>query len=214
MSALADELIVFYQNTIISQYCDKPKASGTIGALMGGSGELGLIADAIYNQVRDGFDLDTAVGAQLDTLALFRGAPRTFFTLDLSKTFLQLLSYDDGGIGSGVGISDYDDLPQPPVEYTFTYDDFLPTTLQDGDFRRVIKFLAAVHSSDFSYASLDNILFNFFTDNVNLIVTGNMEITYQHLTSDSDNLFSIIEQMGLLPTPAGVSFSVSEVASF
>ena len=214
MSALADELILFYQNTIISQYCNKTKAVETIGALMGGSGELGIIADAIYNQVRDGFDLDNAVGVQLDTLGRFRGVSRFFATLDLSKVFVQMLSYDDPGLGTAIGIADYDDPVQPPSTYTLTYDDFILNTLQDDDFRRVIKFLAQVHSSDFAYASLDTILFNFFADNVNLIVTGNMDITYEHLTSDQDNLFEIVNQMGLLPTPAGVSFSVSEVASF
>ena len=214
MSATSEELVNYYKQLIISQYFNKPKAYGTIGALMGGTGEFGLIANAIFNQVRDGFDLDTAVGKQLDILGEFRGMDRYYNTLDLSKVFLPLVSYDDPNVGTLPGISTYDDIPMPPENYTMTYDDFVSNTLLDGDFRRVIKFLAAVDSSDYAYATLDSILYSFFGVKVNLKATGNMELTYEHLISDTDNLFEILNQMELLPTPAGVSITVAEVASF
>lgn len=214
MSATSEQLISYYQALLISQYFNKPKAIGTIGALIGGTGESGLIANAIYNQVRDGFDLDTAVGKQLDTLGKFRGVDRQFDTLDLSKVFLPLVSYDDPDVGILPGIATYEDAVQPPSIYTMTYDDFNNNILQDGDFRRVIKFLAAVQSCDYAYATLDSICYTFFAGNVNLKVTGNMAITYQHLTSDTDQLFEIINGMGLLPSPAGVSVAVAEVGSF
>lgn len=214
MSANADKLISYYTALLISQYFNKPKAIGTIAALVGGTGESGIIANAIYNQVRDGFDLDTAIGKQLDFLGKLRGTQRYFHSLNLSKVFLPLVSYDDPGVGTLPGISDYDDLPQPPATYTMTYEDFIDNTLLDGDFRRVIKFLAAVHSSDFSYSHLDAICYTFFFGNVNLKITGNMSIEYQHLTSDTDNLFLIINEMGLLPAPAGVSVAVAQVGAF
>lgn len=214
MSALSDQLITYYQQLLIIQYRTKPRAFGTIGALMGGTGTYGLIANALPNQVRDGFDLDTAVGRQLDILGKLRGTTRYFFGLDLSKTFLPLVDYDDPDVGTLPGIADYDDPVQPPLIYTMTYEDFVLNTIMDGDFRRVIKFLAAVSSCDFSYGTIDAICYNFFAGNVNLIVTGNMAITYQHLTSDTDDLFAIISQMGILPAPAGVSVAVQEVGSF
>lgn len=214
MSDTSEQLVSYYKELLISQYFNKPNAYGTIGALVGGTGEYGIIAAAIYNLVRDGFDIDTAVGAQLDILGEFRGVIRYFSTLDLSKVFLPLVSYDDPSAGTYPGIADYDDPVQPPSTYTMTYDDFISNTLLDGDFRRVIKFLAAVDASDYSYESLDNICYTFFANKVNLKVTGNMEITYEHLTSDTDNLFEIVNQMGILPTPAGVSFVVAEVGSF
>jgi len=214
MSVTSEAVKAYYQERLISQYFNKPKAYGTIAALVAGTGSYGLLADALYNQVRDGFDLDTAAGVQLDTLGKFRGVTRYFITLDLSKVFMQVVSYDDPDIATAIGIADYDDATQPPSWYTMTYEDFVQNTLQDGDFRRVIKFLAAVHSSDYAYGTLDAICYTFFAGNVNLIVTGNMAITYQHLTSDTDNLFSIINQMGLLPAPAGVSVAVAEVGSF
>lgn len=214
MSATSEQLRDYYATTLISQYFDKPKAVGTIKALIVGTGAYGLAADAIANQVRDGFDLETAVGKQLDFLGKLRGVARFVSGLDLSKEFLALVPYDDVGGGPFPGISTYADLPMPPSTYIMTYDDFLADRLQDGDFRRVIQFLAKVHSCDYSYETLDSICYTFFGDNVNIKVTGNMAISYQHLTTDTDNLFSIINQMGLLPVPAGVKMTVEEVGSF
>lgn len=214
MSATSEQLGDYYTATLISQYFEKPKAIGTIEALIVGTGAYGLVGDAIANQVREGFDLETAVGKQLDFLGKLRGVTRFVSGLDLSKEFLPLVPYDDVGGGPFPGISTYDDLPMPPATYIMTYEDFLAERLQDGDFRRVIQFLAQVHSCDYSYETLDSICYAFFTENVNIKVTGTMEITYQHLTSDTDNLFSILNQMGLLPVPAGVKMIVSEVGSF
>lgn len=214
MSATADTLISYYEALLISQYFNKPKAIGTIGALVGGTGKYGVLADAIYNQVRDGFDLDTAVGRQLDIIGKFRGITRYLNTLNLAKVFLPLVSYDDGAAGTLPGIATYEDIPLPPSIYTMTYEDFVTGTLNDGDFRRVIKFLAAVESCDYAYETLDSICYTFFIGNVNIKVTAAMAITYQHLTSDTDNLFTIISQMGLLPTPAGVAITVDEVSNF
>ncbi len=214
MSATSEQLLSYYANLLIAQYYNKPKAVGTISALMAGTGAYGILANAIYNQVRDGFDLATAVGQQLDYLGKLRGVDRYFNTLDLDKVFMQVVSYDDPDKALAIGIATYEDDPQPPSWYTMTYDDFVENTLQDGDFRRVIMFLAVVDSCDFAYGTLDAICYTFFVGNVNLIVTDEMEITYQHLTTDTDNLFTIISQMGLLPAPAGVKVVVEEVGSF
>lgn len=216
----AETVIAYYQALLIAQYIDKPRAAATIGALAGGSdGAHGLVANAIYTQVRDGFDLlgiggnAPAVGAQLDFLGELIGPTRYITDLVLGTTFVALPSYDDPDPGSYAGLSTYD-LSQPPSWETMNYDDFTQDALTDGDYRRVLAFLAKLNGLWYSYANLDALLFAFFAGNVNLIVTGNMAYTYQHLTSDPDNLFGIINTMGLLPAPAGVSVTVAEVASF
>lgn len=205
----ADALIAYYQRLLIVQYRMRPKAAATVAALVAG-----VVADAIYTQVRDAFDLATAIGKQLDFIGKLRGVTRYFFTLNVTKVFLPLVDYDDPNAGTYPGVADYDDAVQPPSTYTMTYEDFVSNTLTDGDFRRVIMFLAAVHSCDYSYSTLDSICYNFFIGNVNLKITGNMAITYQHLTSDTDDLFAIVKNMGLLPAPAGVSVTTQEVANF
>lgn len=208
-------LVAYYADLLIGQYRTKPKARATVAAFTAGAdGQHGLLGNVLALQVRAAFDLDTAVGKQLDILGKYIGASRYFFGLDLNKSFLQVIDYDDPNPGAAVGMADYDAVVQPPSWYTMTYDDFVENTLTDDEYRRVLHFLAAVKNSDYAYGTLDSICYTFFFANVNLKVTGNMAYTYQHLTSDGDNLFSIIKQMGLLPAPAGVTVTAQEVASF
>lgn len=205
----SEGLVAYYTKLLIAQYHDKPKAIDTVAAI-----SEGIIADAIYTQVRDGFDIETAVGKQLDSLGQLRGVTRYVFGLDLTKDYLQLIDYDYLTPGSAFGLASYDDVVQPPVWYTITYDDFIANTLLDGQFRRVIQFLAKVHSCDYTYSTLDSICYDAFAANVNLVNNEDMTITYQHLTSDTDDLFEILKQMNLLPVSAGVSYTVQEVLSF
>lgn len=214
-SATAEQVIAYYEALLISQYLNKPKAAAHVGCLIGGSdGTVGLIGNAIVAQVRDAFDVATAAGQQLDFLGKLRGVTRYFLGLDLSKQFLQITTYGAADMGTVNGLATYETSPQPPSWYTMTYEDFVENTLLDGDFRRVIMFLAQVHSCDYAYGTLDAIMYTFFGGNVNLKVTANMAFTYQHLTTDTDNLFEIVKQMGLLPAPAGVSVTVQEVGAF
>lgn len=206
--ATADDLKEYYANLLIAQYYNKQKARATIKAMVSGP-----IADSVYLAVRDGFDLETAVGKQLDVLGKLVGVPRYFFTLDVTKDYLQITTYGAGDMGTVNGLATYVGS-QPPSWYTMTYEDFVQHTLSDADYRRVLQFQAQVRSCDYSYSKLDSICYAFFKGNVNLISAATMTITYQHLTSDPDGLFEIVSQMGLLPKPAGVSVSVQEVAHF
>jgi len=205
----AEQIIEYYQNTLIAQYYRQPKAIATIGAYVGE-----ISGDAIYTQVRDAFDLEAAIGKQLDMLGELRGVSRYLFSLDLSKTFMAVPSYDDGDKGSVLGMADYDDPVYPSSWFTMRYDDFVSYTLEDDDFRRVIQYLATLHACDYSFKTLDDLCYRFFLGNVNIVELGSYQLRYKHLTSDPDKLFSIIWQMGRLPRPAGVTVTAQEVASF
>lgn len=65
------ELIDYYANLLILQYRDKPKALATVKALAGLA-----LADKIAVELQDAFNLDTAVGKQLDTLGKYVGVTR------------------------------------------------------------------------------------------------------------------------------------------
>jgi len=66
-----DELKEYYANLLILQYIGKPKAYATIEALV----ELPIM-DQIILDVVNGFELDTAVGDQLDILGQYIGVTR------------------------------------------------------------------------------------------------------------------------------------------
>lgn len=65
------ELIDYYCNLLIIQYRDKDKARGTVAALAEQ-----VVSDQITTQVQDAFNLETAVGAQLDILGKYIGISR------------------------------------------------------------------------------------------------------------------------------------------
>lgn len=62
----------YYSNLLILEYHDKPKAKATIEA------SVGLLPDDLIQEVSNGFNLDTAVGKQLDVLGQYIGTDRYF----------------------------------------------------------------------------------------------------------------------------------------
>lgn len=62
----------YYSNLLIMQYHNKPKAKATIEATVG------LLPDDLIMEVINGFDIETAVGKQLDILGEFVGVDRYY----------------------------------------------------------------------------------------------------------------------------------------
>lgn len=199
------ELTQFYQNLLAIQYKNLPNASGTIGALA-----TEVVANQIYSAVLNGFDLETAIGDQLNILGQYVGAPRTIFTYDPTIPYFALFSYTTTP-PSNIGFASYSDVTDP-VDNWLSYTTAKTTyVLTDGQLRLLIQYLIAVHASDHTLASIDLILQTFFTTYCTLIDNENMTITYQHIAADPNFLFSIINDLNLLPHPAGVEVLVTEV---
>lgn len=62
----------YYSNLLILEYHDKPKAKATIEATVS------LMPDDLIQEVINGFDLNTAVGKQLDILGEYIGLSRDY----------------------------------------------------------------------------------------------------------------------------------------
>ena len=69
------DIINYYTNLLIMQYSGQTKAPATVAATV-----TPVIADQIYTQVRDAFNINTAVGVQLDILGKYIGANRNGYT--------------------------------------------------------------------------------------------------------------------------------------
>lgn len=78
------ELIDYYTGLLIIQYSDKAKAVDTIALLVQQA-----VIEQLPEQVRDAFDLDSAVGVQLDTLAKYVGVTRS------GRTFNSYITLND-----------------------------------------------------------------------------------------------------------------------
>lgn len=195
-----DDLIEYYAELLIAQYNNKPKAIATVQALVSE-----IVADQIIQQVEDGFDIDTALGAQLTTLGIYVGAPRNIFGLSLTKTFFAMPSYSDPSPLSYKGFAFYSDPVEPFWYFAFYADaDNLIYILSDSDLRTLIKYLADVNSSDHGLGAIDEILFKYFGNYVTLNDNLDMTITYLDDPSDPSNFYKIVKAIGALPSPAGV----------
>lgn len=203
----AEELVTYYQNLLIIQYKRSVKAFQNIGVL-----SEQVVADLLYLQVQNAFDLNTAIGAQLDILGAYVGARRFLANFSSTNTFMAFPFYADAGAGIVVGFSQYADV-NPPVGYWRLYSTVdTSLVLTDGQLSDLIKYLIAVHASDMSNSSIDEILVEFFGSYVTLTDGEDMTLTYTHdATNDPFQLFEIINFMNALPSPAGVTINVVSI---
>ena len=192
------EIIDFYVDLLIAQYSNKPRARGTVAAYVSE-----VVANKIFTQVRDAFDLDTAVGLQLDVLGSYRGVPRNVFTLTLTKDFFFFATYAETPTEFGFAL--YSDADIDIDWFFITYPDVNAAifTMTDSQYREVIKFVAAVESSSFSLADIDVILLQFFGVDIELADNGNMTMTYTN-TAPPNLAYELVRDLGFLPKPAGV----------
>ena len=195
-----DALTLYYIGLLIIQYQNKPKARAHVGFMV-----QEVVANQIIAQVRDAFDVKTAVGQQLDLLAEYRGALREVFGLSLTRSYFAMPFYTDGSPGAGIGFALYGD--SPITGYFLLYDDFNRPiySMTDDELRRLIQLRAQVQSQFLSVAEIDAILVKFFGSNLLLNDNGDMSITYVHNPGDTDTLYTIVAGTNSLPKPAGVA---------
>ena len=192
------DLIDSYVNLLIAQYSNKTRAKGTVATFVAE-----VVADNIFNQVREAFDLDTAVGVQLDVLGSYRGVSREVFTLALTKDFFFFALYSETPTEFGFALYSDSDLS---IDWFFiTYPDVNAAlfTMTDPQYREVIKFVAAVQSSPLALADIDVILLQFFGADIELSDNANMTITYTN-TTPPNLAYELVRDLGFLPKPAGV----------
>ena len=157
-----EELKKYYSGLLIIQYITKTKAKGMIESIAEQ-----FIADQIYTQVQDAFDIDTAVGVQLDVVGKYAGVQRN--TSDLSG----------------------------------------PISLDDDDFRSLIKVAIVKNNSGSSLYDIENLLNVFFPGSFLVFDYKNMQMSYVFdVTIGSRQLAEAFVKNGLLPKPMGVAASL------
>lgn len=136
-----EELKEYYANLLIMQYNQKPKARGTIKALAGAA-----IADNIEYQVRNGFNIATAVGKQLDILGGLIGASRVLPVALPARTYFETV--DSDSVSTSLhGFADTDDAE---AAYWYFYGALATSSLwsmDDDTYRKFIKYTAKFNSA-------------------------------------------------------------------
>jgi len=198
MSIDLNSTIEYYTNLLIIQYNQLEKAKATIDLHV-----RTLLSDNIASQVQDGYDLETAVGAQLDVLGKYIGTDRFFNTIEAVGDFFGMTSYDTLGSDTTVGFTDYANYLTDSGGFLSYNSIFQAGVLDDDDYRFMLKLRIVQNNSNHSNGEIDKGLFGFFGTDLILSDTKKMKIFY-FVSGANLNLAVIAFSKGLLPRPMGV----------
>jgi len=193
------EILDYWENTLIIQYHNKPKAQATIRLLVEQ-----MMASGILFDIRDGYDLESAVGVQLDVIGKYVGVNRFYEGQDLTGYFA-LTDYIETTPDAGKrGFAEYSEFDTKEGE-TLIYDNSLSIDLRlnDDDFRTLIKLKIIQNNSDHSHKSIDDAMFSAFGSEVVPDSTGNM-VMYYFVPTTKTEIIKVAIQKQILPRPMAV----------
>lgn len=195
-----DTLVEYYSNLLIVQYHNKPKAKAMIELLV-----REMLAEGIAFQVQEGYNLDTAVGKQLDIIGKYVGIDRFYQSQDLHDYF-SFTFYDEAVIPADKwGFSDYADYDLVFENGTLNYNSVLVNnfSLNDDDYRTLIRLKIIQNNSNHSHQSIDDALFRFFGSTVRADSQGDMHMIY-FVPSNMTQIIQAAIAKKVLPRPMGV----------
>lgn len=191
-------LVEFYQNLLLAQYQEGPKALATIEALVNCA-----ICDLVLREAEDAFNLDTAIGAQLDVLGDYIGfSRRVGVAPDLE--YFNMTDYDNPS-ETVVGMTDYGDTTANPTSTFYRYAMAGQGTadLSDEDYRLVLRWKVLYNGLGGSLYAIAEALYDVFGDEVICFDHKNMSLSYAVKVA-SKKAAKILAQQSVLPKPMGV----------
>ena len=193
------ELLDYYVNLLIIQYNNQPKMRETISEFVEQE-----LANNLTFQVRDGFDLNTAVGVQLDSIGKYVGIDRFYEGQSFSGVNFGFVTYANETPNAQTGFADHSDVGTKAGKFV-QYKDVVSggLTLGDDDYRIILKLKVVQNNINHSHKEVDDSLFSFFGDDVRADSTGGMVMNY----FIPDNLTALIKvalTKDVLPRPMGV----------
>ena len=190
------ELIDYYVNLLIIQYHNKPKAKATIADFCSE-----IIADQIYTTVQNAFDINIAVGKQLDYIGEYVGVRRNILTTTLARDYF--IMPDVNGTNFNYGFADVTS-PDPIFWYFLTVTEGQTVySLTDAEMKNLILFKSIVNNLFLSFANIDNLCYNFFGNTIGMF-EDLMIIYYIEKISTVNPFFQIVKETNNLPKPSGV----------
>jgi len=199
------ELILYYVNLLILQYKTLPKARAHISALI----EQLMIYDLAV-KVRDGYNIDTAIGIQLDVLGKYLGNDRIVTGTAFTRDYFGFTGYGDTTPFTYFPFIGYGDTV-PDVQWrSYAESNQSLYSLNDTEYRFYLKLKLIQNYSNASNKEIDLFLEEFLGDSV--IFTDRENMTISYIFQDNiERLVEIAQSEGLLPKPAAVGLSVTFV---
>ena len=196
------ELKDYYAQQLIMQYRTQPRATATIQGLVQESWLDGLPqAESIC------FDLDTAVGEQLNILGRIVGVNRNVYGLDLSHIFFELTDYANSI--AGIDMQRYADAADGP-EIMLRYRSDAIYTLNEFEMRTLIYLKIIFNMCPRTTKALVEALYALFGTSV--VATDNLDMTMSLSVADPyTNVFLVAEYLNIIPKPMGVEAILSYI---
>ena len=188
-----------YVDLLIIQYADKPKARAVIELFTSE-----LLANGVMFDVENGYNLDTAIGVQLDIIGKYVGIDRFYISKEITGI---RFGYSNAFSSEPVGTTGYANAGDFLTKVT----DFLSASevigngfaLSDDDFRILIKLKIILNYSNFSNKEIDDALFSVFGNS--LAFEDNFNMSLECFTSNEfSTIISAAIDKKLLPIPIGV----------
>ncbi len=200
-----DELIAYYVSTLIIQYANKTNAPLTVQEVV----RLIIIYTLILS-VQGGYDIDTAVGSQLDLIGKYVGVNRNvqgniFFT----NTYFWLIKYTDTPPIPGTsGFNTYANPTTNVGEFRSYIQDFISTySLTDDEMRFSIRCAIISNISNSSVQAYYALLYQIFGTDVKFAETGIMEITLTFPLAEQKTVQIAVSEEYLV-APMGVNLII------
>jgi hypothetical protein len=185
-----------YKDLLIYQYKGQPKAEAMVD----------LIADIYYNDnilqdIQDAFFIDTAIGQQLDYIGKVVGIDRNYFGAELKEGVYFAISLEPQDQTTSEKSFQLDIIDGTIVNDTSFASD--SNILNDDEFRFLIKLKIIYNNTDCSMGAIDDALYQYFGNEVQMTSGGDMTMQYW-ITSQNNKNANIAKRKGVFPKPAGV----------
>lgn len=208
---LLNQLKDYYSNLLIVQYNGKPKAKATIEAFV----DLIFAQMAIF-QVRDAFNIENAIGAQLDVIGEWVGINRFYEgqLFDFHPWF-SLIDWNDPNPDSlQGGFSTFETFNE--LEGGFLdYQNINPTQnkLPDETFRTLIKLKIIKNNINHTAKSIDDAIYEVFGGNVYTVWDLEARELIFYYASEYNNILEVARRKNLLPYPPAISIRLEEITN-
>ena len=160
------------------------------------------LVDLLPVEMSAAFDLETAVGTQLDIIGEYIGLDRNV-RLTLSRQYFNFDNYVSA-TSNPYGMTDYND---PALNANCSFYDYINTygntSLVDEEYRVLLKLKAAMNISNFSLYDLVKIMNAAFGVDVVVLDGCNMKMAY-FVSESIARIATIARDEGLLPKPMAV----------
>ena len=196
------DLLTYYQNRLIVQYKNLPKAQQTIACLSNRA-----TCDGLFLSLANCFNLNTATGNQLTILGKIVGVPRNIYGLDLVHTFFNFTNYSgvpaSNGFNNWTTVTDADLIANWQSNAIYTTTDFEMLTL--------IRLRIMYNNYYPSLGKIKNALYSTFNGSIDVVDNLNTTITY-NFKQPYYNVSAVCNFLGnILPKPMGVGITINNV---